>query len=237
MEEIMRLDKYLADMGIGTRSEIKKMVRDKRVRVNGEIIRNADFKVQENDAVTLDDEVISYNAYEYDLLYKPSGFYSTVDYSPNVTELLINPRKGVMPVGRLDKDTEGLLLLTNDGILAHRLLSPKNHVEKTYEVVTDLPIPENAEEIFARPMVFEEFTSLPAQFVRTSDHTGSLTIHEGKYHQVKRMFHAVGTEVIHLKRTRFGFLTLGDLKPGEYRSLSEEEIRKLKEITETKENR
>ncbi|MBQ1506354.1 MAG: rRNA pseudouridine synthase [Erysipelotrichales bacterium] len=233
----MRLDKYLADMGISTRSEIKKMIRDRRVTVNGNPALKADMKVFPEDLVKLDDEVITYSEYEYYLLYKPSGYYSTVDYSPNVTELLVNARKDVMPVGRLDKDTEGLILMTNDGTLAHRLLSPKNHVEKTYYAKTEPDIPEDAAEKFAEPMRFEDFTSLPAKFERISSDEGYLTVHEGKYHQVKRMFHAAGADVIHLKRTRFGFLTLGDLEPGQYRTLQEEEIAKLKELSGTKENR
>ena len=144
-------------------------------------------------------------------------------------ELVPCIRKDVGIVGRLDKDTEGLLLLTNDGELNHRLLSSKNHVLKKYYVQVDTDIPDNAEDVFSKPIVFEEFTSLPAQFEYIDNRSAYLTICEGKYHQVKRMFEKIGCTVTYLKRVQFGSLTLDGLESGQYRTLTEGEIKDLYE--------
>ena len=226
----MRLDKYLADMKMGTRSEIKKFIRQKEVRVNGSVITDPGFQVEETAEVTLFNEKVAYIRYEYYLLNKPAGYLCTKDDPVNVLQLISSNVKNLNPVGRLDKDTEGVLIITNDGELAHRLISPKNHVNKTYYVETDSDIPDNAAAIFEKPMQFSDFTSAPAEFVSISKRSGNLTIHEGKYHQVKRMFAAIGCEVVFLKRIRFSILTLDNLKTGEYRKLTEEEIRYLKAI-------
>ncbi len=223
----MRLDKYLADMTDYSRSEIRKLIRDQRITVNAEIVRKPDIKVSETDDIRIDDERIEYVTFEYYLLNKPAGYLCTLDYSPNVLELINSSRKGLSPVGRLDKDTEGLLLITNDGQLNHRLLAPRHHVDKTYYVETDADIPSDAATIFAKPMKFEDFTSEPAQLEILENRKALLTIHEGKFHQVKRMFNRVGCTVTYLKRISFGQLQLGDLETGEYRSLTEQEITEL----------
>ena len=226
----MRLDKFLADMQFGTRSEVKKLIQKGHVTIDEKVIKKADFKVNEDDIVYVDDIPVQYVSYEYYVLNKPAGFIcATQDNShPVVMELIPTIRKDLSPVGRLDKDTEGVLLITNDGDLNHRLLAPKSHVDKKYYVETDACIPSDAKEIFSKPMVFEEFTSQPAEFESIDDTSAYLTIHEGKYHQVKRMFERIGCIVTYLKRVEFGPITLDGLDIGEYRELSDEEIEELK---------
>ena len=226
----MRLDKYLADMTYYSRSEIKKLLKEKRITVNGDSGIKADHKVDESDVICIDDEQITYEIYEYYLLNKPAGYLCTLDQSPNVVELIDSPRRDLSPVGRLDKDTEGLILITNDGQLNHRLLAPKHHVDKTYYVETDISIPKEAVSIFSEPMTFSDFISEPALLNIVDNNKAFLTIHEGKFHQVKRMFDKVGCKVTYLKRTSFAFLELGDLETCEYRKLSEEETEKLKAL-------
>jgi len=230
----IRLDKYLADMSIGTRSEVKKLISKGHVKIDGVVVKKSDMKVDENTIVYLDDEPISYVSFEYYLLNKPQGYVTATEDScwPVVMDLVNTIRKDVSPVGRLDKDTEGCLLLTNDGQLAHILISPRAHVEKVYYAEVDKPLPADAKERFAQPMEFKEFISLPAQYERITDTSAYLTVHEGKFHQVKRMFEKIGCTVTFLKRVKFGPLDLTDLPTGEYRELTEEEIEQLKQFTE-----
>lgn len=227
----MRLDKFLADMQIGTRSEVKKLIQKGHVSINEQIVKKVDTKVDENTIVYVDGLRVDYVSYEYYMLNKPAGFLSATQDShyPVVMELVPCIRKDVGIVGRLDKDTEGLLLLTNDGELNHRLLSSKNHVLKKYYVQVDTDIPDNAEDVFSKPIVFEEFTSLPAEFEYIDNRSAYLTICEGKYHQVKRMFEKIGCTVTYLKRVQFGSLTLDGLESGQYRTLTEGEIKDLYE--------
>ena len=231
MEMEMRLDKFLADMQIGTRSEVKKLIQKGHVSINDQIVKKVDTKVDEETIVYVDGLRVDYVSYEYYLLNKPAGFLSATQDShyPVVMELVPCIRKDVGIVGRLDKDTEGLLLLTNDGDLNHRLLSSKNHVLKKYYVQVDTDIPDNAEDVFSKPIVFEEFTSLPAEFEYIDNRSAYLTICEGKYHQVKRMFEKIGCTVTYLKRVQFGSLTLDGLESGQYRTLTEGEIKDLYE--------
>lgn len=231
MEMEMRLDKFLADMQIGTRSEVKKLIQKGHVSINEQIVKKVDTKVDEETIVYVDGLRVDYVSYEYYLLNKPAGFLSATQDShyPVVMELVPCIRKDVGIVGRLDKDTEGLLLLTNDGELNHRLLSSKNHVLKKYYVQVDTDIPDNAEDVFSKPIVFEEFTSLPAEFEYIDNRSAYLTICEGKYHQVKRMFEKIGCTVTYLKRVQFGSLTLDGLESGQYRTLTEGEIKDLYE--------
>ena len=227
----MRLDKFLADMQIGTRSEVKKLIQKGHVSINDQIVKKVDTKVDEETIVYVDGLRVDYVSYEYYILNKPAGFLSATQDShyPVVMELVPCIRKDVGIVGRLDKDTEGLLLLTNDGELNHRLLSSKNHVLKKYYVQVDTDIPDNAEDVFSKPIVFEEFTSLPAEFEYIDNRSAYLTICEGKYHQVKRMFEKIGCTVTYLKRVQFGSLTLDGLESGQYRTLTEGEIKDLYE--------
>lgn len=226
----MRLDKYLADMKVGTRTEVKETIKKGHVKVNDEIIKKADYKINNEDIVKVDDEIVNYVEYEYIILNKPQGYLSATEdkYDKTIMELIKSKRKDLVPVGRLDKDTEGLILLTNDGQLNHKLLDPKNHVDKKYYVEVDTKIIDNAQDIFSKPMDLGDFITKPAKLEIIDDYHAYLTISEGKFHQVKRMFSKIGSEVIYLKRVSFKNLELGNLQIGEYRYLSDEELYELK---------
>ena len=228
---IMRLDKYLADMQVGTRSIVKEIIRKGRVEVNGVIVKKSDAQVKLNDEIKVDGDLINYLEYEYLVMNKPADYLTACEDKryPVVMDIIHSVRKDLGPVGRLDKDTEGVLLITNDGDLNHALLSPKYHVQKTYYAEVDNDLPDNAKEILSKPMVFSDFTAAPADnYEQISKRSAYLTISEGKFHQVKRMFAKLGTNVIYLKRVKFANLDVEDLKPGQYRPLSEEEITILK---------
>ena len=231
-EKNLRLDKYLADMKVGTRSEVRIYIRKCRVAVNGETVRDIGYKVSPADRVTFDGGEIGYTEKEYIMLNKPAGVLTATKdkKTPTVLSLLSGTnRRDLFPVGRLDKDTEGLLLLTNDGQLAHNLLSPKKHVDKVYYAKVSGRVEEEHVARFAAGLsVDEDFTALPAKLEILGTGEVSevrLTIQEGKFHQVKRMFAAVGMEVLYLKRLAMGSLWLdGTLREGEYRALSTEEL-------------
>ena len=225
----MRIDKYLADMSCGSRKEVKELLKLGRVKVNDVIIKKNDYKVNENDIVKLDDEIINYLEYEYYILNKPAGYISALEDNryPVIIDLVNTRRKDVVPVGRLDLDTEGIILLTNDGQLNHRLLSAKYHVDKKYYVELESDIDESAIDTFARPLDLGDFITLPAKLEILDKRSAYLTISEGKYHQVKIMFEAIGNKVIYLRRDEFGPLKTGDLKLGEFRELTEEERKEL----------
>lgn len=234
----MRLDKYLADMGIGTRSEVKQYIRKKQVTVNGAFPTGAQQKVEPGqDQVLFRGEPVSYARYEYFMLNKPGGCVSAVTDRdcPTVLDLIEEKsRRDLFPAGRLDKDTEGLLLITNDGMLSHNLLAPGKHIPKTYYARISGEVTKEDVANFAAGMdIGEKKDTLPARLTILSCEDGmseiKLTITEGKFHQVKRMFEAVGKEVVYLKRISMGGLKLDDsLKPGEYRALTEEEIAIIK---------
>lgn len=228
----MRLDKYLADMGLGTRKEVKALIKAKRVKLNGNIILKADINVSDSDEVEFDDQIINYIEYEYILLNKPAGYVCANEdkHYPTVFELIDSTRKDLFTVGRLDKDTEGLLLITNDGTLAHRLLSPKYHVDKLYFAKLDTPLPSNAKEILEKPMDLGDFITKGANFTQLSKDSANLLIHEGKFHQVKRMFEKVGCNVIYLRRDKFAFLNLDELEVSNYRHLTSQELGELKSL-------
>ena len=229
---MIRLDKFLADMGYGTRSEVKKEITKGNVKINGLSVRKPETKIDtEKDEVMYREQPAAYEKYEYYMLNKPAGVISaTTDKKEKTVLDLIGEkqRKDLFPVGRLDKDTEGLLLITNDGELAHRLLSPKKHVDKVYYVrVQGELVEEDIRRLAEGIDIGEEKLTLPARLViRKSGQfsEAEITIQEGKFHQVKRMFHALGKEVVYLKRLSMGTLVLdGNLKPGEYRKLTKEE--------------
>ena len=235
----MRLDKYLAEMGVGTRQEVKKQIRQGKAAVNGTVVKAADTKSDETcDEVTISGRNISYVSYEYYMLNKPAGVVSATEDRRDTTVIDLikeKKRKDLFPVGRLDKDTEGLLLITNDGDLAHRLLAPKKHVDKVYYAKIDGMVTEEDVKRFAEGIDIgaeEEEMTRPAKLdiMKSAEESEiRLTIHEGKFHQVKRMFLAVGKEVTYLKRERMGTLCLDEnLKPGEYRLLTEEEIENVR---------
>lgn len=232
---VLRLDKFLADMGQGTRSQVKELLRKGRVQVNDEVVRSPMVKVNpEIHRVCLDGERIEYAGMEYYMLNKPQGVVSATEDGryPTVVELIHTAyRRDLFPVGRLDIDTEGLLLITNDGALAHNLLSPKKHVDKVYRVRFLGDLPDDGKQKFEDGIFLEDgVKTLPARLKPLSDHEAEVTLHEGKFHQVKRMFQALGCEVIYLKRLSMGSLVLDDsLAPGQYRPLREKEIESLKE--------
>lgn len=233
---MMRLDKFLCEMGVGTRSEVKTYLKKGQVTVNGEIIKKPETKIDENNAVVcFQGQELIFEAVQYFLLNKPAGCVTaTRDHlSETVMSFLPeNKRDDLFPVGRLDKDTEGLLLITNDGQLAHELLSPKKHVDKTYFAVIDGEVKEEHKQLFLKGLdIGDEDLTMPAKLeILKSGETSEieLTIQEGRFHQVKRMFEAIGTKVTYLKRISMGPLTLGSLQPGEVRTLSENEIEQLK---------
>lgn len=234
---MMRLDKFLADMGQGTRSEVKAYIKKGMVTVNGTIVKRPELKINEkDDKVFISGKEVIYARYEYFMLNKPSGYVSaTEDKSEHtVLELITdNLRDDLFPVGRLDKDTEGLLIISNDGDMAHRILSPVNHVGKVYYARIDGFVTDEHVKIFAEGIdIGGGITTKPGnlKILRSADESEiELKIYEGKFHQVKRMFEAVGMKVIYLKRISMGEISLDNsLKTGEFRRLTEEEVNRLK---------
>ena len=236
---MIRLDKYLADMSIGTRQEVKKYIRQGRVKINEDIIKKPEYKIREDeDEVTFDGAPVAYETFEYYMLNKPAGVISATEDKRDKTVLDLikeKKRKDLFPVGHLDKDTEGLLLITNEGALAHRLLSPKKHVDKCYYAEISGGVTEDDVRVFKERINIgtqeEPEWTMPAELKILEKGTVSrirLTIREGKFHQVKRMFLAVGKEVVYLKRERMGALVLDEeLAPGEYRKLTDSELKSI----------
>lgn len=239
MRDTQRLDKILSNMGYGSRTEIKKLVKSGVVRVDGKTALNSAMHVDPHQqVVTIDGQGITYKEFVYLIMNKPQGVVSaTEDFRDRTVVDLIGAEYGhyqVFPVGRLDKDTEGLLLLTNDGKAAHRLLSPRKQVPKTYYAIVQGTVGEKDMAAFSVGVTLDDgYTTLPAQLkVIEADAMRSkieLTIVEGKFHQVKRMFEAVDKRVIYLQRKAMGPLTLPDnLALGRYRELNEQEFALLK---------
>lgn len=230
----MRLDKFLCDTAGLTRTEAKNAVKKGQIAVNGQVQKAADFKVKENtDTVTFQGKPLSYVAFHYYMLHKPAGVITATEdkKESTVMDILREEKvKNLFPVGRLDKDTEGLLLITDDGELAHNLLSPKKHVDKEYLVkVRDSISEEDCRKLSEGVDIGDEKPTAPAKVERVAEKEILLTIREGRFHQVKRMLQAVGNEVLYLKRLSMGSLRLPeDLEKGAYRPLSEEEIYKIK---------
>jgi 16S rRNA pseudouridine516 synthase len=228
-----RIDRVLGHMGIGSRREIKEMIRRGRVILDGQPVRDAgehlDPMVQH---LVVDDRLIQFQRYFYLLLHKPAGVITATEDRRQRTVLDLLPdalrHRDLFPVGRLDKDTEGLLVLTTDGNLAHRLLSPRHHVDKRYFVRVQEPIDVRTVEGFAAGVVLEDgYQSMPARLEPVGDVEAWVTIQEGKFHQIKRMFEACGNRVTYLKRLSMGPQGLGDLSLGEARPLNDVEINAL----------
>lgn len=230
----MRLDKFLCDTAGLTRTEAKNAVKKGQIAVNGQVQKAADFKVKENtDTVTFQGKPLSYATFHYYILHKPAGVITATEdkKESTVMDILREEKvKNLFPVGRLDKDTEGLLLITDDGELAHNLLSPKKHVDKEYLVkVRDSISEDDCRKLSEGVDIGDEKPTAPAKVERVAEKEILLTIREGRFHQVKRMLQAVGNEVLYLKRLSMGSLRLPkDLEKGAYRPLSEEEIYKIK---------
>ncbi len=228
---MIRLDKILAHSGYGSRKEVKELIRKGFVMVNGEIITDDDFKVDEiNDEITIADSTIKYEKNIYIMLNKPDGYISATydNHDPIVLDLIEGyEKRNLFPVGRLDKDTVGLLLITNDGDLAHRMLSPKKHVDKTYYLKFEGELTLDKISKFQEGIILDDgYLCMPASYNRINNNEGILTIKEGKYHQVKRMLEALDCKVTYLKRISFGPITLDEnLQEGEYRFLTDEELK------------
>ncbi len=234
MPKMMRLDRYLTECGAGTRSEVKNLIKKGRVSVDGQPVKDNSIKLDaENAVVVLDGIQLCYEEFRYFMLNKPQGVVSATrdGLSSTVIELLEgeNP-KGLFPVGRLDKDTEGFLLITNDGQLGHELLSPKKHVDKKYIARVDRELSEEEMKIFAEGVdIGDEKPTMPAEIRRVDELLYEVILREGRYHQVKRMFEAFGSTVVYLKRVSMGALGLDEsLAPGEYRRLTADELEALR---------
>lgn len=239
MAKKLRIDKILSTIGCGSRAEIKKYCKQGLIKLNGKVVSNPGLQADpENDEIIFDGEVIRYREFVYIMLNKPDGYISaTYDkFDPIVLDLIDSSYLVFepFPVGRLDKDTEGLLVLTNDGQLAHRVLSPKKHVPKTYYAKIEGVVTEEDILAFEKGVTLDDgYETMPSQLnILKSDDISEieLTIHEGKFHQVKRMFESVGKKVVYLKRLSMGQLKLDEtLALGEYRELTEEEVKLLEE--------
>lgn len=246
---MMRLDRILTEMGAGSRQEVKKLIRKGQVSVNGNIVRKPEEKVPEESAdIRCLGLSYNYEPYVYYMLNKPAGIISATEDKKErtVLDLLPKPvRTDLFPVGRLDKDTEGLLLITNDGDLAHQLLSPKKHVDKTYEAVISGIVDKSDVIAFSDGVdIGDEKRTLPAKLEIVNVDTEQaisfirITIQEGRFHQIKRMFQSVGKEVLFLRRIRMGSLVLDpELKQGTSRRLTPDELQELKTTQKEENNR
>ena len=234
MAKLVRLDKFLCDMELGTRSEVKAFLKKGFVTVDGIIQKSPDFKIDPDiHEIAFQGKVLTYQEFYYYMLHKPAGVITATEDKVQKTVMSLlgeDARKDLFPVGRLDKDTEGLLLITNDGELSHALLSPRKHVPKTYFVEVPEKLDLGQIEALEQGVdIGDDKKTLRAMVEILDDTYIHLTICEGRYHQVKRMLQAVGSEVLYLKRISFGTLTLDDsLEKGSYRALTEEEITALR---------
>lgn len=234
----MRLDKFLAEVGLGSRKEVKQLIKKGQISVNQKIEKSDKKQIDpEKDQVDYQGEILHYQEFYYYLLHKPAGVVSATEDKHDQTVMdLFSPsdyRSDLFPVGRLDKDTEGLLLITNDGKLAHDLLSPKKHVEKEYFAEVQGVMTAEDQQRFVEGILLDGDRTLPAELLIdevTEDKSKvRIILHEGKFHQVKRMVKACGKEVTYLKRIRMGKLLLPkELVKGAYRSLTEDELKGLK---------
>ena len=231
---IVRVDKILSELGFGSRQEIKKHVKAGKIRINDNIVKKPEEKLNsEVDKLFFEGKEVEVEEFETFILYKPAGYVCATkdNVHKTVMELIDSKRKNIVPVGRLDLDTEGILILTNDGDLNHRLVSPSSHVDKTYYAIFEGRLNENAVEMTKNGLdIGEGEVSKPAKLEIISSNEIILTIHEGKFHQVKRMVKALGGEVTYLKRVAFGGLRLDDLKlkKGESRKITDIEMEMLK---------
>ena len=232
----MRLDKYLANCYIGSRKEVRDIIRQKRIIVNEKVVSNYDYNVLENyDQVLLDYKPLIYKENYYFLLNKPAGYVtSTTDHINKTVMMLLNDLssnlvKNLFPIGRLDKDTEGLLIITTDGRFSHFITSPVNNIKKTYYIEFDGILNDNASKMIEEGLIDENGVKFKAAILNNiSEHSCYLTISEGKYHQVKRMMHLVGVVVTYLKRLKIENIVLPEgLEVGSYIEISQNDIYKL----------
>lgn len=225
----MRLDKFLVECGIGSRKEVKDIISNRGITVNNEIVISPKLNIDViNDIVKLNDKILSYKEFRYYIMNKRAGYVTATEDLKEKTVMDLLPdwviKKDLSPVGRLDKDTEGLLLFTNDGKLNHRLLSPKNHIDKTYYVETEKIMEDEDIKSLENGVDIGGYITMPAIANKIDERKLLLTIKEGKFHQVKRMLEAIDNKVVYLKRISFGKLKLDDLGLGEVKEISLEEI-------------
>lgn len=225
----MRLDKFLAECGIGSRKEVKDIISNRGITVNDEIVISPKLNIDViNDIVKLNDKILSYKEFRYYIMNKRAGYVTATEDLKEKTVMDLLPdwviKKDLSPVGRLDKDTEGLLLFTNDGKLNHKLLSPKNHIDKTYYVETEKIMEDEDIKSLENGVDIGGYITMPAIANKIDERKLLLTIKEGKFHQVKRMLEAIDNKVVYLKRISFGKLKLDDLGLGEVKEISLEEI-------------
>ena len=229
----MRLDKFLANMGVGARSEVKQLLKKGSVKVNQNIVKLPKLHVNPNsDEIMVNDEVVSYIDKVYIMLNKPKGYISATEdeLHPTIIDLIPEyAHLNIFPVGRLDKDTEGLLLVTNDGQFNHEVMNPNKHVSKTYEVYSKHPITQFDIDKFKSGIELSDGKLKPAILKKVDNYVSHVTIYEGKYHQVKRMFHSIENEVLELKRIKIAQLELDhNLDLGSYRLLTQIDFDNLK---------
>lgn len=225
----MRLDKFLTECGLGSRKEVKKILDNGKIKVNDIIIKNPQTNIKENiDKIEFNNIKLEYKEFRYYIMNKKSGYITATEDPREKTVMELLPewviKKDLAPVGRLDKDTEGLLLFTNDGKLSHSLLSPKKHVDKTYLVKLEKEINSDDLKKLEEGVDIGGYITQPAKSKFINDKEIELTIREGKFHQVKKMLEAVGNKVIYLKRLTFGKLELNDLKLGEVKEVELKDI-------------
>lgn len=230
-----RIDKIIGAQTEYSRSDIKKLILQKRVKLNGELVLKSDIKIDTNkDIITIDENIINVVKNVYLILNKPMGYISaTEDKSMSTVLDLIDEKykhRELFPAGRLDKDTTGLMIITDDGKFAHDILAPKKHIKKTYEVTIDIPTTEKMVKEFEKGVELNDGICKTAILEITGEYTALVTLTEGRYHQIKRMFGCFGAKVVKLNRIKMGNLNLPeDLKQGESRELTKDEINKIKE--------
>ena len=224
----MRLDKYLTECGLGSRSDVKKILKNREIKVNKKIEFTPKFNVSSADEILYKDELIEYKATRYYIMNKPAGYITATEDKKHRTVMELLPewvvKKNLFPVGRLDKDTEGLLLFTNDGPISHELLSPKKHVDKIYYVEANKIITDEDIKNLEEGVDIGGYITKTSKCERIDENKINLTISEGRFHQVKKMLHAIDNSVIYLKRIKFANLELMDMEIGDVREIDKEDI-------------
>lgn len=232
-----RIDKIIASQGLYSRSDVKYLVSRKRVAIDGEVVRSSSQKADpEKNVITIDGRPLTVKKQIYLMLHKPKGYVSATEDKEHQTVLALVPSefkgRDLFPAGRLDKDTTGLMIITDDGVLAHNILSPRKHVQKVYGVELDIPVTEEMQKGFAAGVELNDGLCKEASLIITGERTAEVTLREGRYHQIKRMFGCYGAKVVELHRIAMGDLYLpDDLAEGECRELTEEELKKLQMLS------
>lgn len=232
-----RIDKIIASQGLYSRSDVKYLVSRKRVAIDGEVVRSSGQKADpKKNVITIDGKPLTVKKQIYLMLHKPKGYVSATEDKEHQTVLALVPSefkgRDLFPAGRLDKDTTGLMIITDDGVLAHNILSPRKHVQKVYGVELDIPVTEEMQKGFAAGVELNDGLCKEASLIITGERTAEVTLREGRYHQIKRMFGCYGAKVVELHRIAMGDLYLpDDLAEGECRELTEEELKKLQMLS------